>query len=130
MTFETLSIAIGRLQAFLHVSYWYPVLARLLKRDEQIQTFKQQLITYKLPNTAPNVDNILHEAQKTQNEKASNQELRVILNRFCKNNIRLSIPLDMNQVVDLLKMFVDQSLAHIQVKFTDMKQLSDQVTNF
>ena len=36
MTFETLSIAIGRLQGFLHVSYWYPVLARLLKRDEQI----------------------------------------------------------------------------------------------
>ena len=61
----------SRLQAFLHASYWYPVLARLLKRDEQIQIFKQQLITYKLPNAAPNVDTILNEMQRTQNEKAS-----------------------------------------------------------
>ena len=36
----------------------------------------------------------------------------------------------MNQLVDLLKMFVDQSLTQIQVKFTDMKQLCDQVLNF
>ena len=64
-------------------------------------------MSFKLSSAPPNVDNILAEAQKTQSEKVSHQELKVILNRYCKNNIRLTIPFDMNQLVDLVKMFVD-----------------------
>ena len=36
----------------------------------------------------------------------------------------------MNQLVDLVKMFVDCSLKVISVKFLDLKSLSSQVQNF
>lgn len=36
----------------------------------------------------------------------------------------------MNQLVDVIKMFVDCSLKAIHVKFIDLKSLSSQVLNF
>jgi hypothetical protein len=60
------------------------------------------------------VDNILAENNKDGSEKQerlSRQELRLILNKFCKNNIKLSVPLDMNLLVDLIKMFVDCTIS-------------------
>jgi len=44
--------------------------------------------------------------------------------------MKMSIPLDMNQLVDFIKMFVDCSLKHIGVKFLDLKGLEHQVSNF
>jgi hypothetical protein len=97
-----------------------------LKRNEQINIFKGQIVNYRLLNLAPNVDNILAENNKDGSEKQerlSRQELRLILNKFCKNNIKLSVPLDMNLLVDLIKMFVDCTISQIKVKFTDVKGL-------
>lgn len=86
------------------------------------------MVSYKLGNIPPNVDNILSENQP--NEKTARQELRTILNKFTKNNIKLTIPLDMNLLVDLLKMFIDCTLTHISVKFTNLKALNKAIKDF
>tara|TARA_B110000285_G_C14693698_1_gene410226 strand:- start:160 stop:546 length:387 start_codon:yes stop_codon:yes gene_type:complete len=125
--------ALQHLQGYLHTSYWYPILIRLLKRNEQISVIKDQMVQYRLSNVAPNVDNILKEHNQDgtdKQEKLSRQELRTVLNKFCKNNIKLSIPLDMNLLVDVIKMFVDCSLNQIKVKFTNLKSLTDQYKSF
>ena len=41
ITAETMAIALKHLQAYLHNSYWYPILARLIKRNEQISELKR-----------------------------------------------------------------------------------------
>ena len=52
------------------------------------------------------------------------------MNKFTKNNIKLTIPLDMNLLVDLLKMFVDCTLPFIKVKFTNIKAMNKEVKEF
>lgn len=123
VTFEIMKTALNRLQSFLFSSYWHPLFSRLMKRNEQILSLRNQLLSYRLQSQAPNVDSILSDAKLS--EKQCRVELRSILNKYTKSNIKLSIPLDMNQLVDLVKMFVDCSLKHISVKFTDLKTLSE-----
>jgi hypothetical protein len=114
--------ALNRLQAFLFASYWHPTFVRLIKRNDQIMALRQQLVSFRFQSAAPNVDYILNDPKLS--EKQSRSELRTILNKYTKNNVKLSIPLDMNQLVDVVKMFVDCSLKAISVKFIDLKALS------
>mmetsp|Transcript_17866 Transcript_17866/g.30343 ORF Transcript_17866/g.30343 Transcript_17866/m.30343 type:complete len:244 (+) Transcript_17866:500-1231(+) len=138
MNFRVIGTAIKRLQAFLFTSYWYPILARLIKRSEQINALRDQMSRFKLncPGASthvPNFDRLLEEARAkhpSKSEKHVRSEMKSILNRYTKNNIKLTVPLDMNQIVDVIKVFVDCSLVKIDVTFKNLKLLSDQVTNF
>jgi hypothetical protein len=122
ITFEIMRTALNRLQGFLFASYWHPTFVRLIKRNDQIMTLRQQLVSYRFQSSAPNIDYILNDPKLS--EKQSRSELRTILNKYTKNNVKLSIPLDMNQLVDVIKMFVDCSLKMIHVKFVDLKALT------
>jgi len=44
MTKETLDQALEFLQGFIYKSYWYPILIRLIKRNEQLTIVKKQII--------------------------------------------------------------------------------------
>ena len=61
----------------------------------------------------PNVEKLLQEPSKFKQS----------VSKFTKNNIKMTVPLELNQQVDLLKIFVDSSLAKIDVKYLDLKSL-------
>lgn len=129
ITAELMEKALQHLQGFLFSSYWYPIFARLIKRNQQVEVFRQQIISFRLVTTTPNVDQILAKSTN-MSEKAARQNLRTILNKYTKNNIKLSIALDMNQLIDILKVFVDCSLDRIVLKFTKLQALSEQSRDF
>lgn len=58
------------------------------------------------------------------------QTIRTILNKFTRSNVKLSVPLDMNQAVDLAKELVDASLQRVHVKFLRLKDLQYECSHF
>jgi hypothetical protein len=123
--------ALIHLQGFLFASYWHPLYSKLSKRQQQVQTVFEQISSFQTGSTPPNLDKLLEiSIHKNESEKQCRQNLRTIMNKFTRNNIKLSIPLDMNQVVDLIKVLVDCSLQRISVKFLKLKDLQYQCNHF
>lgn len=67
---------------------------------------------------------------KNESEKMCRQSIRTVLNKFTRSNIKLSVPLDMNQAVDLAKELVDAGLNRVHVSFVRLKDLLFQCNHF
>ena len=63
-------------------------------------------------------------------EKMDKEERKVVLMKFTKANLKLNIPLEPNQTVELFDFFIDCTLNQIDVIFKDWKGLKDMIENF
>lgn len=139
MTAELLQKGIKRMQHYLFESYWYPLLLRIMRRDEQIETFRQQVLQYRIGQpgtlilaTPPSIDKLMQEGADSGagGGVPLHLQIRQTLNKYNRSNLKLSVPLDLNQSCDLCKLLVDSSLQQLQVKFKDMKLLRKMVNQF
>ncbi len=58
------------------------------------------------------------------------EEKKAVLMKFTKANLKLNIPLEPSQSVELLDFFIDCTLSQIDVTFKDWKGLKDLIDNF
>lgn len=81
--------------------------------------------------TPPNIDKLIEiSLHRKESEKQQRMGLKTVLNKYIKSNVKLTVPLDLNHSVDLIKLFVDCSLQRISIRFTNLKELMHQALFF
>lgn len=63
-------------------------------------------------------------------EKMEKDEKRAVLMKFTKANLKLNIPLEPSQTVELLDYFIDCTLNQIDITFKDWKGLKELAETF
>jgi hypothetical protein len=63
-------------------------------------------------------------------DKMDKEEKRTVFMKFTKANLKLNIPLEPHQTIELLDYFIDSTLHQIDVTFKDWKGLKEMIDNF
>lgn len=100
-------------------AYWSPINNKLRKREGQLQALKMQFHAFKLNSYAPSLESEEDLAKK-----------KAILHRFTKANMKLNIPLDLEQMVSLFRHFIACTQEQITVSFKDWKGLKTLIEEF
>ena len=99
-------------------AYWSPIFNKLRKREQQIHIFRMQLHNFKLNSVPPPL------------EKMEKEERKSVLMKFTKANLKLNIPLEPYQAVELFDFFIECTLCQIDVIFSDWKGLKELIETF
>ncbi|CDW86523.1 UNKNOWN [Stylonychia lemnae] len=118
ISLEIIELGLQKIQGYLLQSYWTPIWNKYRKRDQQIQVLIQQFQSYKLTSMPPPFD------------KMEPDERKKVLQKYTKGNLKLNIPLDLDQLVHLTHELLASTMNQIQVTFKDQKGFLKMIEEF